>query len=103
MAANTIDNLVEYDRYGDTAALPGYLLVRLEGRPDLDLQAAPGRQVVHGRRQGCGEVTARDWVDSAKYILTKANASQTADVLTGVLKNSDKYSRASSRTSAKWA
>ena len=37
------------------------------------------------------EVTAQDWVDAAKYIMNKANASSTADVIYQVVKNGEEY------------
>ena len=37
------------------------------------------------------EVVAQDWVDSAKYFMTKANASPTADIIYGVVKNGEAY------------
>ena len=91
MFANMIDNLVEYDQYG--ILRPS---LALSWSPSSDglvwtFKLRPGVKWVTSDGKEYGEVTAQDWVDSAKYILTKANASQTADVLTGVLKNSDKY------------
>lgn len=91
MAANTIDNLVEYDRYG--ILRPSLALSWSSSKDGLTwtFKLRQGVKWLTADGKEYGEVTAQDWVDSAKYILTKANASQTADVLTGVLKNSDKY------------
>lgn len=91
MFANMIDNLVEYDRYG---ILRPSLATSWSASSDglvWTFKLRPGVKWVNEDGKEYAEVTAQDWVDSAKYILTKANASQTADVLTGVLKNSDKY------------
>lgn len=91
MFANMIDNLVEYDRYG---ILHPALATSWTNSPDglvWTFHLRPGVKWVDHSGKEVAEVTAQDWVDSAKYVLTKSNASQTADVLTGVLKNSDKY------------
>jgi oligopeptide transport system substrate-binding protein len=91
MFANTIDNLVEYDRYGilrpslaqSWSPSKDGLTWTFKLRPGLKWLSADGKEYA--------EVSAQDWVDSAKYILTKANASEISDVLTGVLKNSEKF------------
>ncbi|MBL8966941.1 MAG: peptide ABC transporter substrate-binding protein [Spirochaetaceae bacterium] len=91
VAANCIDNLVEYDRFGIL-------------RPSLATSwssSADGLTWTFNLRKGVkwltwqgkeyGEVTAQDWVDAAKYLLTKTNASATADVLYGVVANAEDY------------
>ena len=91
MFANTIDNLVEYDQHG---ILRPSLALSWEPSKDgltWTFKLRPGVKWLTADGKEYAEVTAQDWVDSAKYILTKANASETADVLTGVLKNSDKF------------
>jgi len=91
MFANMIDNLVEYDQYG--ILRPALALSWSSSKDGLTwtFKLRPGVKWLTSDGKEYGEVTAQDWVDSAKYILTKANASQTSDVLTGVIKNSDKY------------
>jgi oligopeptide transport system substrate-binding protein len=91
MFANMIDNLVEYDKYG--ILRPSLALSWSQSKDGLTwtFKLRPGVKWYTYDGKEYGEVTAQDWVDSAKYVLTKANASQTADVLTGVLKNSDKF------------
>jgi oligopeptide transport system substrate-binding protein len=91
MAANTVDNLVEYDRYGILRPSLAQSWTPSKDGLTWTFKLRPGLKWLTSEGQEYGEVTAQDWVDSAKYILTKANASQTADVLTGILKNSDKY------------
>lgn len=91
MFANMMDNLVDYDKYG--ILRPSLALSWSESKDGLTwtFKLRPGVKWLTYDGKEYGEVTAQDWVDSAKYILTKTNASQTADVLTGVLKNSEKY------------
>ena len=95
MFANMIDNLVEYDRYG--ILRPSLALSWSSSQDGLTwtFKLRPGIKWLTSEGKEYGEVTAQDWVDSAKYILTKANASQTSDVLTGVIKNSDQYFKGS--------
>lgn len=91
MFANMIDNLVEYDAFG---LLRPALAQSWSSSGDglvWTFKLRPGVKWVRYDGKEYGEVTAQDWVDSARYVLTRANASQTADVLTGALKNADKY------------
>jgi len=89
--ANTIDNLIEYDQYG--IAKPG-LATSWTSSPDglvWTFQLRKGVQWVTWQGKEYGEVVAQDWVDAAKYIMTKANASNTADVIYGVVKNGENF------------
>ncbi len=91
LAASTVDNLVEYDKYG--ILRPSLALSWSPSKDGLTwtFKLRPGVKWFTYDGQEYGEVTAQDFVDSAKYVLTKANASQTSDVLTGILKNSEKF------------
>ena len=91
MFANMIDNLVEYDHFG--ILRPSLALSWSSSKDGLTwtFKLRPGVKWLTSEGKEYAEVTAQDWVDSAKYIMTKANASQTADVIYGVVKNGEKY------------
>jgi oligopeptide transport system substrate-binding protein len=91
MFANTIDNLVEYDKYSVlkpslaetwTASADG-LTWTFNLRKGVLWQTWDGKDYA--------EVVAQDWVDAARYIMTKANASSTADIIYQVVKNGENY------------
>ncbi len=91
MAANMVDTLVEYDRYG---VLKPSLAKSWTSSPDglvWTFALKPGIKWVDSSGKEVAEVTAQDWVDSAQYIMTKANASQVSDVLVGLLKGSKDF------------
>jgi len=87
MFANTIDSLVEYDQYGvakpalaeSWSTSPDGLVWTFKLRKNVqwyDWQAKP-----------YAEVVAQDWVDAAKYIMTKSNASTISELLVDFVKN----------------
>jgi len=89
--ANVIDNLIEYDQYG--IVKPG-LSTSWSSSPDglvWTFQIRKGVKWLTWQGKEYGEVEAQDWVDAAKYIMTKANASQTADVIYSVVKGGEDY------------
>ena len=91
MTANMVDNLVEYDRFG---ILRPALATSWTVSPDgltWTFKIRTGVNWLDYKGKVYAEVTAQDWVDAAKYIMTKANASQIADVIYGVLKNGEDY------------
>lgn len=91
MFANTIDNLVEYDEFG--IMRPG-LAESWSVSPDglvWTFKLRKGVQWFTWQAKAYAEVTAQDWVDAAKYLMTKANASATADVIYGVIKNGEDF------------
>lgn len=91
VGANVIDTLVEYDADGsiqpslatdwsyDEDTLTWTFTLR-EGCSWVDLNG----EVV-------AEVTAQDFVDAMKYILTPSNESSTVSILFGVIKNAEEY------------
>lgn len=89
--ANTIDGLVEYDKYG---VLKPSLAESWSSSPDglvWTFKIRKGAQWVRSDGSVYGDTTAADWVDAAKYLLNSDNASQTADVFYGVIKNAKAY------------
>lgn len=91
MFANTIDNLLEYDKYGVVKpSLAENWSVSTDGLTwTFRLRRGVQWQTWDGKDYA--EVVAQDWVDSARYIMTKANASQTADSIYGVIKNGEAF------------
>ncbi len=91
MSANTVDNLVEYDRYGIVKpSLAKSWTTSADGLV-WTFTLKPGIKWVTWEGKDYAEVVAQDWVDSAKYFMTKANASPTADIIYGVVKNGEAY------------
>jgi oligopeptide transport system substrate-binding protein len=90
-AANMVDGLVEYDKYG---VLQPSLATSWTNSSDglvWTFTLRKGVKWVDNRGKEYAEVVAQDWVDSAKYIFDKKNASLTADVAYGVIKNGAAY------------
>ncbi|MFH2113995.1 MAG: peptide ABC transporter substrate-binding protein [Spirochaetota bacterium] len=91
MFANTVDNLVEYDKYG---ALKPSLAESWTSSPDgltWTFKLRKGVQWFTWDGKPYAELAAQDWVDAAKYIMNKANASSTAAVLYQVVKNGEDF------------
>ncbi len=89
--ANVIDGLVEYDRYG---VLQPSLATSWTTSPDglvWTFSLRKGLKWVDYKGKEYAEVVAQDWVDAMKYLLDKKNASMTADVAYGAIKNAKDY------------
>jgi oligopeptide transport system substrate-binding protein len=91
VAANCVDTLVEYDRYG---VLKPSLATSWSSSADgltWTFKLRPGVKWLTWQGKEYAEVTAQDWVDAAKYLLTKTNASLTADVFYSVIAGAEDY------------
>ena len=92
VAYNTIDCLVEYDSYGNV--LPG-LAESWEQDPEnpevWNFHLRKGVKWIDHNAQEVAEVTANDFVSSARYALDAANGSGTAYMMTNTLKNAAAY------------
>lgn len=91
VSANTVDGLVEYDRYG--IVQPS---LAKEWKTSADglvwtFTLKPGIKWVTWEGKEYAEVVAQDWVDAAKYSMTKANASPTANIIYAIVKNGADY------------
>ena len=91
LAANMVDSLVEHDPYGvikpalakSWTTSPDGLVWTFSLKPGVKWMTWDGKEYA--------EVVAQDWVDSAKFIMTKANASSTADLIYGVVKGGEEF------------
>jgi oligopeptide transport system substrate-binding protein len=91
MFANTIDGLIEYDQYGVVKpSLATSWTVSADGLV-WTFKIRQGVKWYTYKAKEYAELTAQDWVDAAKYLLIKANASQTANVFYGVIKGAEDY------------
>lgn len=91
IAANFIDTLIEYDRYG--VVKPG-LAESWEVSDDnltWTFHLRKGAQWVDGSGKPVAEVTSADFVAAAKYILNAQNASSSANVLYDVIEGALDY------------
>lgn len=89
--ANMIDGLTEYDRYG---VLRPSLATSWTTSADglvYTFKLREGARWVTFEGKDYAEVVAQDFVDGAKYVLTKSLASKVADILVSVLKNAPDY------------
>lgn len=91
LAANMIDTLIDYDRYG--VAQPA-LATEWETSEDgltWTFKIREGVKWVTHEGEEYAETKAQDFVDSAKYILDSANESKTANILYSVIENAEAY------------
>ncbi|OHD22038.1 MAG: peptide ABC transporter substrate-binding protein [Spirochaetes bacterium GWB1_59_5] len=91
MFANMIDNLIEYDQYG---VLKPALAESWSSSADglvWTFKLRKGVQWFTSDAKAYAEVQAQDWVDAAKYILTKTNASTISEPLSSVILKADEY------------
>ena len=91
VAANTVDSLIDYDKYG--VVKPG-LAESWSKSPDgkvWTFNLRKGVKWVDSKAKEVAEVTAQDFVDAMQYILTDTNKSSTANIAYGVIKDAEKY------------
>ncbi len=91
VAANVIDTLVEYDRYGQVQPSLAESWERSEDGLTWTFHIRPGQKWVNGAGEEYAEVTANDFVASAKYILDAQNASSSANILYSVIAGAEAY------------
>lgn len=91
IAANVVDGLVEHNNYG---VIKPALATKWTLSPDGTVWTFTLRQGVkwytHEAKE-YAEVVAQDFVDAAKYILTSANASKTADLVYDIIAGAKDY------------
>jgi len=91
VAANLVDTLVDYDKYG--VIQPGLAETWEVSEDGLTwtFNLRKGAKWVDFEGNEVAETTANDFVDSAKFIMTPANESATANLFYGVIKNAEAY------------
>lgn len=91
VAANTVDSLVEYDKYGVVKpSLAESWNVSDDGLT-WTFNLRKGVKWVTDEGKEYAEVKAQDFVDAMKYVLTSKNNSQTANLAYSVIKNGEKF------------
>ncbi|MBO4377481.1 MAG: peptide ABC transporter substrate-binding protein [Clostridia bacterium] len=81
LACNLVDTLVEYDRYGQLQPSLAESWVTSEDGLTWTFTIRKGVKWVDAQCNVVAEVTANDFIESAKYILNKDNASSGASIL----------------------
>lgn len=91
VAANLVDTLAQYDKYGVLQpALAESWEVSDDGL-EWTFHLRKGVKWVDYEGNEVAETTANDFVSSAKYILTKNNESESANIVYSVIKNAEEY------------
>lgn len=91
LAANVIDTLVEYDKFGQVQPSLAESWVNSDDGLTWTFTLRKGVKWVDGSGKEVAEVTAHDFVAAAKYILNAQNASGTANILYGVIEGAKAY------------
>lgn len=91
IAANVIDTLVEYDSYGNiTPSLAKEWNISEDGIT-YTFKLREGQKWYDNTGAEIAEITAQDFVDAMKYILTSEYESSTVQQLFGVIENAEEY------------
>jgi oligopeptide transport system substrate-binding protein len=90
VAANCVDTLVEYDKYG---VIHPALAESWENKDEVTwtFHLRKGVKWVDSTGKEYAEVKAQDFVDAAKYLLNQDNKSETASAFYSVVKNAEEY------------
>nr|WP_319489754.1 peptide ABC transporter substrate-binding protein [uncultured Caproiciproducens sp.] len=91
VAANCVDGLIEYDKYG--VVQPG-LAEKWETSDDQltwTFHLRKGVKWVDNTGKEVADVKAQDFVDAAQYLLTDTYKSETANIFYSVVKNAEDY------------
>lgn len=91
VAANLVDTLVDYDKYGVVKPALAEEWSVSENNTVWQFKLREGVKWLTHSGEEYGEVTAQDFVDSLKYILNSENESMTANIVYGVIKNAEAY------------
>ncbi len=91
VAANVIDTLVEYDRYGQAQPSQAESWEVSDDGLTWTFHLRRGSKWVNAAGEEYAEVVANDFVAAAKYILDAQNASSSADILYGVVEGAEAY------------
>ena len=91
LAANVIDTLVEYDKYGQVQPSLAESWEYDEATLTYTFKIREGAKWVKADGTVYADVTAHDFVTAAKYILDAANASSTANIFYSVVAGAEDY------------
>ena len=91
LAANLVDTLIDYDRYGVIQPALATEWSVSEDNLVWTFKLREGVQWVRHDGTEYAEVTAQDFVDGMEYVLDSSNESLTANIAYGVIKNGEKY------------
>lgn len=91
LAANVIDTLVEYDKYGNVQPSLAESWDVSEDGIVYTFHLRDGITWVDGNGEYYADVVAEDFVTAAKYVLDAQNASSTADIMTGLIAGANEY------------
>jgi oligopeptide transport system substrate-binding protein len=91
VAANAVDSLVEYDKYGIVQPDLAETWKVSDDGLTWTFNLRKGVKWVDFEGNEVAETTANDFVDAAKYLLTPANESATANLFYGVINNAEAY------------
>ena len=91
MAANVIDTLVEYDKYGQVQPSLAESWEYDEANLTYTFKLREDATWVKADGTVYANVTAHDFVTAAKYILDAANASSTANIFYSVIEGAEAY------------
>jgi len=89
--ANLVDTLVDYDKYGVIQPCLAESWKSSEDGLTWTFNLRKGVKWVDLEGAEVAETTANDFVSAAKYLLTPANESSTANLFYGVIKNAEAY------------
>ncbi|HWR10622.1 MAG TPA: peptide ABC transporter substrate-binding protein [Rectinemataceae bacterium] len=87
MIANVLDGLVEYDKYGVLVPSLATDWTNSADGKTWTFTLRKGVKWVDNKGKDYAEVVAQDWVDAARYLFDKKNASLTANIAYTVIKN----------------
>ena len=91
LAANVIDTLVEYDKYGQVQPSLAESWEYDAENLTYTFNIRKGAKWVKADGSVYADVTAHDFVTAAKYILDAANASSTANIFYSVIEGAEAY------------
>ena len=91
ISANVIDTLLEYDNKGELLPSLATDWAYDEAANTWTFTLREGQKWVDHTGAAVADVTAQDFVDSMKYILTPSNTSATSQMLFGVIENAEEY------------